>query len=895
MDDLLGEFLSETMESLCDLEQKLMQLENDPDNSDIIRDIFRVLHTIKGTCGFLGLQRLEKLAHVSESLLGKLRDNELKVGPVIMGTLLVCVDRLRHIVEETIAGNTHYEGPEDDDILRALHVCMEGDNLSSVTVAEHSPPLEEIEPPKILAEEPSVEEAPALEEVEMDVAVAVEADPVPSVPVMSTPTPEKTDKAAAEKASPDKAPVEMQQFIRVNIEVLDHLINLVSELVLTRNQLLQLLQGHRDHVFHAPLSRLSYITSELQESVMKTRMQSIENAWTKFPRIVRELSRELNKKIDLIQQGGDTELDRQVLELIKDPLTHMIRNSCDHGMELPQERLDKGKPETGSVTLKAYHEGGEIIIEIVDDGRGIDPNKIRSKILEKGLVSADECEKLSDWQVLNYIFKAGFSTAEKLTSVSGRGVGMDVVRGNIEKIGGVIELESQVDKGTRFIIKIPLTLTIISALIMETSNERFAIPQLTVSELVRVSERSQYQIEYINQNPILRLRKSLLPLIFLADLLGLDRDRNQTDYCIVVTNVGNIAYGIVVDRVFDIQEIVVKPLSRMLQNISIFSGNTILGDGSIVMIVDPNTIANDLAQNGTRNMAVDATQGMKQPGDESLLLIFRVREQYFSVPLAIVTRIAEIQTHQLEYVNETWLIKYSGHLLPVEKLDGEPPLDAQDLAQNPYVTPMLVFSDRGLAMGLIVEEIITIMEERFEVEIKNRKAGVLGSTLLGGRTTSVIDCEHYLRKAHPDWFEHFASGTQSGQMHRRIKILLVDDSQFFRNLVLPVLTMSDFEVLTADNGELGLKMCRMHKDFDLIISDIEMPVMDGFEMVQGIRTMPNYEKTTVVALSSRVSDQDIAHGKKCGFTQHFSKSDQRGLVDYLQKFRQELLSQELLQ
>jgi two-component system, chemotaxis family, sensor kinase CheA len=471
---------------------------------------------------------------------------------------------------------------------------------------------------------------------------------------------------------------------------------------------------------------------------------------------------------------------------------------------------------------------------------------------------------------------------------------MDVVRSNIEKIGGVIELESAVDKGTRFIIKIPLTLTIISALIMETSGERYAIPQLTVNELVRVSSRSQHQIDYVNKNPVLRLRSGLLPLIFLADVLGLPRDTKQDDYCVVVTNVGNIAYGIVVDRVFDIQEIVVKPLSKMLQNISICSGNTILGDGSIVMIIDPNTIANDLSHAGNRDMATEATKIIKSSADKSLLLIFRVREQFYAVPLAIVTRISEISTEQLEYINNTWLIKYSGHLLPIEKLEGEAPFDPETIFETPFNTPMLVFSDRGLAMGLVVDEIVTILEENLDVEIQNRKSGILGSTLIDGNTTSVIDCEFYLRKAHPDWFDHFAINS-STKKNRKIKTLLVDDSHFFRNLVIPVLSMSGFEIITAEDGEEGLKLCRSESDFDIIVSDIEMPNMDGFEMVKAVRALPTYKDTIVVALSSRISDSDIAHGKECGFNEHFSKSDQRGLVDYLNKFKQDLISKELLE
>jgi two-component system chemotaxis sensor kinase CheA len=407
---------------------------------------------------------------------------------------------------------------------------------------------------------------------------------------------------------------------------------MVSELVLTRNQLLQILRSQKDSEFSVPLQRLNHVTSELQEGVMKTRMQPIGNAWSKLPRLIRDLSHELGKKIDLIMHGQDTELDRQVLELIKDPLTHLVRNCADHGLERPEDRRAAGKPEIGRVNLNAFHEGGHIIIEISDDGRGLNIEKIKQKGIQNGVVSEAEAASLSDQQVAQFIFKAGFSTAAMVTSVSGRGVGMDVVRTNIEKIGGTVELRFQRGKGTAFVIKIPLTLAIVSALVVECSGERFAIPQISVLELVRAQAGSETTIERVNDSPFLRLRNRLLPLVSLHDMLRLGEDRgvDPDQSFIVVTQVGTYTFGIMVDRVFDTEEIVVKPVAPILRDISMFSGNTILGDGSVIMILDPNGIAaasGEAATVGEQGAATEAEHKGAGESERIALLIFRAGGQ----------------------------------------------------------------------------------------------------------------------------------------------------------------------------------------------------------------------------------------------------------------------------
>ncbi|RME68214.1 MAG: chemotaxis protein CheA, partial [Alphaproteobacteria bacterium] len=432
----------------------------------------------------------------------------------------------------------------------------------------------------------AISEATAVLEAAGALCVRREPKPAPTAPVTGPAGDEDGKNAEAGRAT---------QSIRVSVDLLEDLMNLVSELVLTRNQLLQMVRRLEDSEFSVPLQRLSQCTTELQEGVMKTRMQPIGNAWAKLPRIVRDLSVELEKKIELDMRGADTELDRQVLELIKDPLTHMVRNSADHGIESPRERLAAGKPETGTVRLNAYHEGGHIIIVVSDDGRGLNVARLREKIVENGLVSEAEADGLTEAQIQKYIFHPGLSTAQKVTSVSGRGVGMDVVRSNIEKIGGTIELTSTQNKGTTFFIKIPLTLAIVSALIVQADNERFAIPQISVLELVRASKDAGHAIEHINKTPVLRLRNRLLPLVYLRDILGFNRAAEATDNFVIVTQVGAFTFGIVVDAVYDTEEIVVKPVAPILKDIPIYSGNTILGDGNVIMILDPNGIANSVS------------------------------------------------------------------------------------------------------------------------------------------------------------------------------------------------------------------------------------------------------------------------------------------------------------
>ncbi|PKU22317.1 chemotaxis protein CheW [Telmatospirillum siberiense] len=870
MDDLLSEFLTETSESLSTLDVELVKLEQNPEPK-ILSNIFRLVHTIKGTCGFLGLPRLETVAHAGENVLGKFRDGELQVTPGAVTLILNCLDRIKMILGHIEATEAEPEG-DDKDLIAQLNAAAEGrvQEASPAPAAEPAPaPVVEPEP---AAPEPAVPPAAQAapehepEHVEAPVPVAAPTPVAPST-ALAAPTPTEVPKESAVAA----------QTIRVNVELLENLMTLVSELVLTRNQLLQMVRGNDDSEFATPLQRLSHITTDLQEGVMKTRMQPIGNAWAKLPRIVRDLSVEMNKKIDLQMIGAETELDRQVLELIKDPLTHMVRNSADHGLESTNERRLIGKPEVGKIVLNAYHEGGHIIIEIADDGRGLNIARIRQKVAANGLATEGELEQMNDQQVAQYIFRAGFSTAEKVTSVSGRGVGMDVVRTNIEKIGGTIELKTQQGKGTSFIIKIPLTLAIVSALIVECAGERFAIPQISVLELVRTTANSEHGIEVINNAPVLRLRDRLLPLVSLRTLLRLGGDAGERgETFIVVTQVGAYTFGIIVDRVFDTEEIVVKPVAPILRHISMFSGNTILGDGSVIMILDPNGIAGSTGEivGGSQATAEASTSRDLHAEDRQSLLVFRAGGiDLKGVPLALVARLEEIEVGQIEHSHGKPVVQYRGKLMPLVTIDGS--FDVRTEGRQ----PVLVFADRERSMGLVVDEIVDIVEERLKVELSVDQPGLIGTAVVSGKATDIIDAGFYLTQAWGDWFgspdQEFQGDTEAK------RILLVDDSPFFRNLLTPLLSVAGYEVTSVDSADKALSLRESGDNFDAIISDIEMPGMDGFDFAQAVRSEGRWAKIPMVALSSHATEKDFERGREVGFTDYVAKFDRDALLQTL--------------
>ena len=860
MDDLLREFVTETNESLDVVGVELVRFEQDPNNAKILDNIFRLVHTIKGTCGFLGLPRLEALAHAAETLMGKFRDGMPATNEAVT-VILASIDRIKEILESLERDQREPDGADSDlisDLERIIGQIGTVESPVALLQAGQESVPQNSEPSLRLGKVPPGD-----------------FDRVCHETVADRPAGKHANSTLVEEPNKDnEAAKGGSQSIRVTVDTLEQLMTMVSELVLTRNQLLEIVRRHEDSEFKAPLQRLSNVTAELQEGVMKTRMQPIGNAWQKFPRIVRDLSNELGKQIELELQGAETELDRQVLDLIKDPLTHMVRNSADHGLETPDERRAAGKHEHGRIRLSAYHEGGHIIIQMSDDGRGLDTERIKAKAVAQGLVSENDIEKFSEAQIHKLIFTPGFSTATKVTSVSGRGVGMDVVRNNIDQIGGVIDVKSVTGVGLSFTIKIPLTLAIVAALIVEAAGERYAIPQLSVVELVRARSGGDHRIERIKDTTVLRLRDKLLPLARLSRLLGTDAGAggDVESGFIVVTQVGSQTFGIVVDRVFHTEEIVVKPMSSKLRHIAFFSGNTILGDGAVIMIIDPNGVARAIGSTVTSQMAnVEAAESQPIAFTEQAtsLLVFRAGStQPKAVPLSLITRLEEIDARKIELSNGRHMVQYRGQLMPLVSMNASVNVKGEG------AQPLLVFSDGVRSMALMVDEIVDIVEDRLAIQVSSGNPGVLGSAIVKGQATEIIDVGHFLPLAFEDWFR--SKDKPAGD--RQHTVLLIDDSPFFRNMLAPVLQAAGFAVTAVGSAREALAMLKEGRAFDVIVTDTDMPEMDGFEFTESLRADPRTADLPVIALSSLVSTEAVERGRKVGFHDYVAKFDRQGLI-----------------
>jgi len=869
MDELLAEFLTETGEGLDQLDVELVRFEQEPNNAEMLNTIFRLVHTVKGTCGFLGLNRLAKLAHAAETLMGQYRDG----APVTVegvSVILASIDRIKQILTGLDRDGAEPPGSDADLIGRLQMLALGEPGLMPMSAYETLGAVPG-------AAEGARRDLPPVQAALDELERAWRAAPGPDLA-----------ESARELASNGAGAVEVNaretqaraQTVRVSVDTLEHLMTTVSELVLTRNQLLDLVRRTGESEFKSPLQRLSTVTAELQEGIMKARMQPIANAWQKLPRLVRELSLELDKKIEIDMTGAETELDRQVLEMIKDPLTHMIRNSADHGLEAPAERVEKGKPQTGRIRLGAYQQGGYIVIEVADDGRGLDVQKIRAKAIENGLATPAELDRLSDIDIYKFIFRAGFSTAQALSGVSGRGVGMDVVRTNIELIGGTVELKSTSPAGTIFTIKIPLTLAIMAALIVAAAGHRFAIPQYSVVELVRTGMASGHQVELINDTAVLRLRDKLLPLLDLAQLLELEgaqaifeRLANNI-LTVVVIQVGARLFGVLVDSVFRTEEIVVKPMSSLLRHVGMFSGNTILGDGSVIMIIDPNALGSIVGSIDGQAEAVNAVTATATvvEEDKTALLLFRAGSSTMkAVPISLITRLEEIDLGAIERCNNEDVVQYRGALMPLVYLQAEPK------ARDDGVQPVLVFTEGGRPVGLAIDQIVDIVEERLDIELKTEAPGVIGAAIIKGKAVEIVDVSHYLGRG---LGERLAP--KPGAANREIRLLLVDDSQFFRNMLSPLLKASGYNVTLAASADEVLALKDGGAMFDLIVSDLDMPGMDGIVLAERIKADPRWEKIPLIALSSYSNPRLVEKSRAAGFMSYVGKFDRQTLMSTLQ-------------
>ena len=844
MEEIVQEFLVESHENLDQLDQDLLALERDPTSRDLLSSIFRTLHTIKGTSGFLALHTLEKVAHAGESLLSKLRDGEMTLNPAMATVLLEMVDAVRKLLENLEFDGT--EGTEEYLPLRAkLHAILEGQDAAAVVAAANAGTLTSAETGAVAAAAPADEaaettetdetanttdtaevaehaapaEAPAGATADAATSTATSAVAAPTATTTATatadtghgggdegvahePHSEPSDQGAGDPMSvardAAKSAAEAQSEVaaaatpapaaatpapaapakkaddgpkrsiadsslRVDVDLLDYLMNLVGELVLSRNQVVQIAAQSENQELVRSMHRLSIVASELQEGVMKTRMQPIDNVWRSIPRVVRDLANSLGRQIRVEMEGKETELDKTILEAIKDPLTHLVRNSCDHGIEKPDVRMAKGKKPEGVLLMRAYHEGGQVNIEIIDDGAGINTVKVKEKAVERGVLTREEADRMSDRDANHLIFRAGFSTAEAVSNVSGRGVGMDVVKTNIEKIGGTIDVTSTFGEGTTTRIKIPLTLAIIPALLVRGEDNMFAIPQVNLLELVRLDkQQAAERLETIQGTPVYRLRGDLLPLVDLREQIGVEPGDSETTF-IAVLRADQKQFGLVVDDIEDTEEIVVKPLGKQLRGIDLYSGATLMGDGRVALILDTMALASQagMVNDGAdTNARLEEARRLENKDATSLLVVKLSTGRRVALPLAVVERLEEFPLTRVETVGQNQVVQYRGVILPLLRLADDYGSYDQIDAEKPLQVVVCHYHDQ--LFGFVVEQVLDIVEDELSIRTHLDTGGNLGSAVVDEHVTELLNIDTALAAMIPPESADDYSGAYAG-------------------------------------------------------------------------------------------------------------------------------------
>jgi two-component system, chemotaxis family, sensor kinase CheA len=683
-DDLIKEFLVESYENLDRLDQDFIALESNPLDPERLGSIFRTIHTLKSTCGYFEFSKLGALAHAGESLLSRLRDGTLRLNTEITTTLLQMVDAIRTMLASIETDQR--EGDGDYTLLiQSLHVLEQSGSSSEPPAVAPSPA------PKVTPVAPT------------------------SVPAANAPVQAVSDNT-----------------LYVDLDSLDKLMNLVGELVLTRNQILKRATTAQETSLDAPTQQLNRLTREIQEAVMKTRMQPIGAVWRKFPRLVRDLAVVCGKKVNLQMEGENTELDKTLLEAIKDPLTHLVRNAVDHGIEPEAERLSRNKSAEGTLSLRAFHEAGSIVIEMADDGNGINVTRVKQKAIEQGILTLESADSLSERDLLEMIFKPGFSTAATVSSVSGRGVGMDVVKTNIEKIGGVIELESCPGQGTTFTIRIPLTLAIVSALIVTCRGNRYAIPQANLLEVIQVN--AGQALENVCGAPVYRLRGRLLPVVYLNALLTQASSAQPPlqNLRMVVLKAGRRQFGLVVEAIHDTEEIVVKPLAHELKQLALFAGATVMGDGQVALILDMMGLAHHAhiaAQEQDLSPSSETVLSKARSEDRQTLLLLETPQGRMAIPLSRISRLEEFPLTAVEKSGHRDVVQYRAQIIPLVYLS---PIGKDDLQ-------VVVCAEGDRFFGLVVERILDIVEEPLILQRGAPQQGLVGSAILQGRVTDILD------------------------------------------------------------------------------------------------------------------------------------------------------------
>lgn len=880
-DELLNEFKEEAKGHINTLEAGLIRMETGANDAETINEIFRAVHSVKGTAGFFELGRIVELAHVMESFFGALRDNLTSLDSDKTEILLEASDLLRQMVG----------APDESD---KQEVASHIERIKAFTASSAMQPA-----PKNDSQVSAWDlwdQLTVLDQKEQQKTS-------PAVPAEAAVLPEPEVKPETPPPQPEAKPHSgiMGDSVRVSVSLLNDLLNMVGQMVLRRNQLLRIAQNAGKDVpqLEVIARGIDSLTTNLQEKVMKTRMQPVSNVFNKLPRIVREISRKLHKEVELVMEGLEVELDRSIIEALVDPITHLVRNALDHGIELPEARIAKHKTPAGTLMIHAYHESGRVIVAIRDDGAGIDTEKVKAKALAKGLVTEAECLTMRENEILNMIMRPGFSTAEQITDISGRGVGMDVVRTNIEKLGGKIEIITEKGKSTTFLLNLPLTLAIISSFIVEAAGNAFAVPQANVKELVLIqpdSDQKDKKVEFIQNYPILHLRNQLLPLVRLADVLDLlpgsenkiGRDnfdcKTQTLRILIIKS-GSLRYGLIVDSVYDTEEILVKPLPSGLSTYGCYSGVTVLGDGRVAMIIDPESLRIAASLCPPEELSTKAPQEEKTAriGEEQYILLFKCSGgEMLGIDMAMVSRVEEIETERIQRIGAKLYYPFRGETLRVIRPEYYLPIARKkNLPKKVYVVlPKLVKHPIGIIVETIHDAILTPvrLDENGVVG-----TGVVGSTLIGDTVVTLVDLYGLYEKAAPEFYGEKSEGRKHNASaplndSTKITVLLAEDTPFFARTTESYLKGAGYDVIVTVDGKQAFDTL-LKRQVDLVISDIEMPQMNGIELVRAIRANSSLKHLPVIALTSLTGEANREKGLRAGFDHYEFKLDRTRLLE----------------
>ena len=878
-DEVFKNFLVEMGEKLEELENGLAELE-DGFSQDVVNKLFRAVHTIKGGGGFFGLTKVSELSHVFEDVLMKVREGELPYADHMLGPFYSACDALKGMHEAEDYGNNS----DINQLCSELRQVEEGAGSEEVP----SPTAGEVEPEERKDEEKTpIEKAPSNESSES------------SAPEDLTPkTKPEEAKAPAEKS--DKSPVvsrseksvNQNETIRVKVDLLNKLMELTGEIVLGRNQLLRQFAKMDDK---SNLVAMAHMISDLQQLVLQTRMQPIGGTFTKFKRIVRDLAKQLDKPIDLVIKGEDTELDRSIIESLSDPLTHLIRNCADHGLEDPSTRIGQGKDRVGTVWLQARHEGGQVVITVEDDGKGIDAEKVKAKAVANNVISQTEADAMGENEAAKLIFHPGLSTAEAVTSLSGRGVGMDVVKSTFEKLGGAIDLETNLGSGTKVIIHLPTTLTIMSSLIVRIEGDRYAVPHSELKEVILVRSEDEIQIEQIRDREVYRLRGNLIPILSMEEITGVRREVEKDgklssksgEVLFLVLHSGLNQFGLLIDSIDHTEEIVVKPLAQILSSHTFYAGSSILGDSDVAMVLSANGICQshklhihdlDTSVQSTKSFEEMQILDMQEKQD---LLVFRYsRNEQLAIPLSLVFKVEQIEVGQIQNVADNHFINLEGKnilLLYLDKYLTLEPLP-EDLETFYIITPKI----KDFEVGIVASSIEESVHTRLNLDSPPiNEAAILGITTIREKITFLVDLFSLAEQVSPDRFKR----TDLEGKPEKDRLLVVEDTPFFRDLEKTYFESVGFRVTLANNGQEALDLLMERPNYyNLVVSDIVMPVMDGYELVKTMKSADKLSKIPVIALTSFTEEESREKALEAGFDGYAIKTNKENILRAVERF-----------